>query len=355
MKHTSTALVILASLLITPQLAQAQSSGPYISGALGLSQLRDLDISGSGINTEMDSKRGYALSGAYGFDYGNSWRAEGELSYRKSKVDGIAGGAGSGDAAAFGLMANGYYDFLSDSLWSPYLGAGIGAAQVSFDGVSPVGGSQIDKSDWALAYQGIAGVAYQVSDQAKLFTEYRYVATTGVDLRINSGVNVDADSQEHRFMVGMRWSFSKPKPKVMAKVVAAVTAPEPAPEPVKVQPVEPAPPPPVVETRYLVFFDWDSADVTEGVSAILQQVVLNSRKIKLTGIDTVGHADRSGTTRYNLALSQRRAEAVQTELVRLGAPKTEFRSQWRGELEPLVQTDDGTREPQNRRVEILLK
>ena len=68
-----------------------------------------------------------------------------------------------------------------------------------------------------------------------------------------------------------------------------------------------------------------------------------------------GHADRSGTPQYNQRLSQRRADAVAAELVRRGVPRNAMAIQAFGESRPLVPTADGVREPQNRRVEIVLR
>ncbi len=72
-------------------------------------------------------------------------------------------------------------------------------------------------------------------------------------------------------------------------------------------------------------------------------------------ITTTGHADTSGTPAYNLALSERRANAVKAELVKLGFREAEIVVMFRGEAEPLVATGDGVREPQNRRVEIVME
>jgi outer membrane protein OmpA-like peptidoglycan-associated protein len=72
-------------------------------------------------------------------------------------------------------------------------------------------------------------------------------------------------------------------------------------------------------------------------------------------IKATGHADTSGTDRYNVGLSKRRAAAVQAELMRLGLSADEIFINWKGEREPLVETNDGVREPQNRRVEIILQ
>jgi OmpA-OmpF porin, OOP family len=56
-----------------------------------------------------------------------------------------------------------------------------------------------------------------------------------------------------------------------------------------------------------------------------------------------------------MGLSRRRADAVAAELVRRGVPKSEIFVTAFGETHPLVPTADGVREPQNRRVEIILK
>ena len=74
-----------------------------------------------------------------------------------------------------------------------------------------------------------------------------------------------------------------------------------------------------------------------------------------TRIEVAGHADRSGTPQYNQRLSQRRADNVAAELVRRGVPRNAIVVTAFGESRPLVPTADGVREPQNRRVEIVLR
>ena len=68
-----------------------------------------------------------------------------------------------------------------------------------------------------------------------------------------------------------------------------------------------------------------------------------------------GHADRSGADAYNMALSLRRGAATKDELVRNGVPANAIVIIGKGESAPLVPTADGVREPQNRRVEIVLQ
>jgi outer membrane protein OmpA-like peptidoglycan-associated protein len=68
-----------------------------------------------------------------------------------------------------------------------------------------------------------------------------------------------------------------------------------------------------------------------------------------------GYTDRSGAPQFNEALSIRRANAVAAELLRRGVPRNEIVTRGFGEANPLVPTADGVREPQNRRVEIILR
>ncbi len=66
----------------------------------------------------------------------------------------------------------------------------------------------------------------------------------------------------------------------------------------------------------------------------------------------VGHTDRTGTAAYNMKLSARRAETVGQALVDRGIPGRSHRLEAKGEEDPLVPTEDGVPEPQNRRVVI---
>jgi outer membrane protein OmpA-like peptidoglycan-associated protein len=75
----------------------------------------------------------------------------------------------------------------------------------------------------------------------------------------------------------------------------------------------------------------------------------------VTRIEVNGYTDRSGSDQYNQGLSVRRANAVAAELLRRGVPRNEIATRGFGESNPLVPTADGVREPQNRRVEIILK
>ena len=110
-----------------------------------------------------------------------------------------------------------------------------------------------------------------------------------------------------------------------------------------------------VPRTYLVFFDWDKADPKPEALVIVREVAANTDRISVTRIQATGHADRSGSDQYNLELSRRRADAVRTELIRLGVPSGDIEILWKGEREPLVITADGVCEPLYRRVVISLQ
>ncbi|MCS6891762.1 MAG: OmpA family protein [Rhodovarius sp.] len=136
-------------------------------------------------------------------------------------------------------------------------------------------------------------------------------------------------------MLGLRYAFFAPRP-----AVAAPTPPAPVQE---------------VARTYLVFFDWDRADLTDRARQIIAEAAEARTRVRSTRIEVSGHADRSGSPQYNQALSMRRAQAVAAELERRGVPRSEMVIQAFGETRPLVPTADGVREPQNRRVEIVLR
>ena len=149
-----------------------------------------------------------------------------------------------------------------------------------------------------------------------------------------SGRITVSDNYNHSLMLGLRYAFNVAPP-----------------------PVE-APPAPAARNdarTYLVFFDWDRADLTDRARQIIAEAAQATQRVQTTRIEVAGHTDSSGAAQYNQGLSVRRAQNVAAELVRLGVPRAAITVQGLGETQPLVQTAKGVREPQNRRVEIVLR
>ncbi|MEM7022214.1 MAG: OmpA family protein [Pseudomonadota bacterium] len=108
------------------------------------------------------------------------------------------------------------------------------------------------------------------------------------------------------------------------------------------------------DDAYLVFFAWDQATLTPVALTVLDQVEADYIQGRPARVVIAGHADRSGPAAYNEALSERRAQSVSEALVERGIPASAMRLEAFGESQPRVPTEDGVREPQNRRVEIVL-
>ena len=200
-------------LLVTSVSAEANDwrSGLYIKGSAGWNITRDQDYNNAGsAETELDD--GYALSGAVGYKYHNGLRAELEIAYRNNDVDShksngatLAGPGGEVDSVAF--MANGYYDIENDTAITPYVGAGIGFAVVDVDGYNNAGTSIVSDDDTVFAYQGIAGVDFEVQDNVALFTEYKYFATSDVDVQAAGG-STDMNYDNHSIMAGVKFDLN---------------------------------------------------------------------------------------------------------------------------------------------------
>jgi len=117
----------------------------------------------------------------------------------------------------------------------------------------------------------------------------------------------------------------------------------------------PAPPPAAAPKKnFLVFFDFDRSNITADAQRVITEAAAAAKAGNVSRIQLTGHTDRSGSDQYNMALSLRRGEAVKQALIRQGIPAASIAVIGRGESQPLVPTADGVREPQNRRVEILL-
>jgi OOP family OmpA-OmpF porin len=130
-----------------------------------------------------------------------------------------------------------------------------------------------------------------------------------------------------------------------AFLLGACAAPPPPPA---------APPPPPVK-NFLVFFDFDKSTLTPRALDIVKEAANTAKSGQNARVTCTGHTDTAGPANYNMALSLRRANTVKNALVKEGVPATSITVVGRGETALLVPTRDGVREPQNRRVEIVVQ
>ncbi|MGI9452090.1 MAG: OmpA family protein, partial [Geminicoccaceae bacterium] len=103
---------------------------------------------------------------------------------------------------------------------------------------------------------------------------------------------------------------------------------------------------------HLVFFPFDQANLTPVALTVIEQVVKDLNAENVRSMVVAGHTDSSGSDSYNDALSKSRAEAVAAALADRGIDDG-VQIRWFGERQPRVSLPDGTREQENRRVEII--
>ena len=321
------AAVLAAPVVIAPSAVQAQAlNGVYIGAGAGINWMAPTKVNPGSAKLKSDNI-GFVGLGSIGYGFGNGLRVELEGNYRYQPVKILAA---KGRGTSYGPMVNALYDFdIGMGGIMPYVGAGLG---YQWGDVRTSTGNANSKGAWAA--QGILGVAYPIADVPGLaVTAEARVRRTLEKVRYN-GANTDPQMNVSG-LIGLRYAFGATAAP-MAAAAAAVPAPAPA-------------------RTYLVFFDWNKADLTPRARQIVADAAQASTKVATTKIEVGGHADRTGTAAANQALSMRRAQAVAAELVRLGVARTAIDINAFGDTKPLVATAANTREPQNRRVEIVLK
>jgi OOP family OmpA-OmpF porin len=361
--------LLAATLIAAPLSSQAQPANPppvtglYISLGAGGNILMDEHLvngAGTASDAKMRSRIGPAAVVALGYGLGNGIRLEFEGDYRNNRFSqgrdfGFPAAAG-GNEVKYGPMFNVLYDLtglIPFPYAAPYAGVGVGYQWAHFDKVHAYGQTGFPRFDsddtrGALAYQAILGVVLPFQFLPSLATtiEYRFLGLAHRDYDVTATAAPGAATPgklkfgndfNHSLLIGVRYNFGAPTP--------------PSPE----APTPTAAPAPAAARSYLVFFDWDKATLTDRARAIVKEAAENSTRVQYTRLEVNGYTDTSGTPRYNKGLSERRARTVAAELVRDGVPQNAINVQGLGDTNLLVPTGAGVREPQNRRVEIIIR
>jgi OmpA-OmpF porin, OOP family len=366
MRYRDTLLATV--LLAMPAAAVAQPiSGLYIGAGVGADVPQNTRASqvspsmpGAG-HLRLEQNIGVTGLASVGYALGNGWRFEVEGNFDRNGIDKLARtpfpASASGSLQNYGVMANALFDMDIGVRWLyPYLGAGAGYQWTHLDGLSvtQAGGPYhlgVDDTSGSFAWQAIAGTAIPIAGVPGLSAtiEYRFMDILGGQKFDGSGTLAAgaapvpaqlklSNQYDHELLIGVRYAFN-------------VTPPAPPPAPLPAAQEAPAPAP---ARSYLVFFDWDKANLTERARQIIREAAQNSTHVQYTRIEVNGHTDTSGTPQYNMGLSIRRAKAVEAELVRDGVPQSAISIRGYGQTHLLVPTGPGVREPQNRRVEIII-
>jgi len=316
------ALIAAAAFVALPAIAQAQTPMPgfYVGAEGGLNWMMNFNA-----NTPVAAApvvgvtpgTGWMAGGVIGYDFVGP-RVELEGIYRWNPTNiGVPGTGINNQIGQLGIMANLLYDFMPASVITPYVGAGAGIGFV--DGSSSL-------SSTVFAYQGIVGLAWNADTNFRVSLDGRYYGTSNPQINGNPWTN-----NNFSVMLGLQLKFGE-------------------------APAAPPPPPPMVAPpSFMVFFDWDRSNLSAQALNTIKQAAGAYKTKGNARITATGHTDTSGPEAYNMALSLRRANTVKDALVREGVPATAIAVIGRGEAGLLVKTADGVREPQNRRVEIVIQ
>lgn len=372
-----TALLATTLMAAAPAAASATTiTGPYVDlgGGYNLVQNQHAHTDpaanpGNGGSSQFRHGTGFTGFGAFGWGFGNGLRAEVEGVYNYSNINHQGGttnpGKTRGSDQSYGGLVNVLYDidlkqFGIDAPVTPFVGVGAGYLWQHYNPTvtNYAGGnkSRLGGTNGGFAYQGIVGAAYDTGIPGfQVTTEYRMIGQPGsfVDgaynttsynrsgARTGSGHTNFDHRFNHQFILGLRYAFdTAPPPPPPAPVVAAPT--------------------PMPARSYLVFFDWDKSVLSTRTRQIVAEAAQASTHVQTTRIEVNGYTDNSAAhpgprgEKYNLGLSNRRADSVKAELIRDGVPANAIDIHGYGEAHPLVATGPNTREPQNRRVEIIL-
>ncbi|WP_232089637.1 OmpA family protein [Sphingomonas sp. HMP6] len=368
MRKLAVAMALASTALVaTPALARDNAWYVGVEGGAMIVEDIKFDIGAVRQGGTVDHNYGYDVDGVIGYDLGR-FRLEAEVGYKAATMDsyrttvttpvlnslGRPAGVNPGTfdyvggrSSALSFMVNGLVDFGDDDGIQGFVGGGVGVARVKERAQLNTRQNFLDDSDTVFAYQGLAGVRAPITKHIDASLKYRFFTADNVKLVNVAGTSFNGKFRTHSLLGGLTYNFGEPAAPPPPPVVEAPPPP----------PVEPTPPPPPVATPcspgpFIVFFEWDKSDVTPEAAAILDGAVAQYQNCGSASVMLAGHADKSGAPAYNVGLSQRRNESVQAYLAAHSIPAGVITSEAFGESRPRVETADGVREVQNRRVEV---
>ncbi|MBS0366818.1 MAG: OmpA family protein [Proteobacteria bacterium] len=346
----STRTVLLALAFAAPVAASAGDEvghwylNPYVGG-----------ISADSIYTTKGSDLLYGIG--FGRHLSENWSLEANLNTArlKDKYDGD-------HFRLSGLTFDLLRVFRRDSVFAPYISAGVGAVRYEPGALSVFDGSP------AIGNGNQTGLAAEAGLGA--FVKLWENGNASRSLSLRPDVKARWDNIDARrvpldllYTLGLTFSFGP-----------GVTPPAPPAPPVAAAPPPPPPPPPppapvskcpgtpagvavdadgcpikdvVLEG---VNFETNSAQLTGASRPILDKVADGLRQHPHLKVEIQGHTDSTGSAKYNLGLSDRRAASVREYLISQGVPAAQLTERGYGETQPVANNATAAGRLSNRRV-----
>lgn len=190
--------------------ALAQSKDRYFAGSLGFVSPMNEEADDGGVHAEVSYKNATMLSGAIGYALGNGFRTELEMAYAEIEGDRIrisnGGSSSSADLSDYEVSTlvttvNVFYDFKTEGAVSPYVGGGLGFAQLSVDGFTVAGWTFYGGTETDLAAFGEFGLSLPVTEAFDIVPAYRFLWINTAEYQ---GYE---DTTAHILKVGARFAF----------------------------------------------------------------------------------------------------------------------------------------------------
>lgn len=306
--------------------ANAKAEGWYVGADAGVTVPFDskAKFKTSGTKEKVKFDNGFVGDLVLGYKFDNNFRSDLDFGYRNIDFNKFAGEKNSSELNSYAFTLNVYYDFINSSKFTPFVGLGAGLAINDVDGK----GILVNKKSTGVAFQGTAGVAYNIADNWDLSLAYRYFKTFDHKLKqAESGRYGKYNFSTQDIILGIRYTFECPKAKKYS-----------------------APAPVASIDDDMIFFALNSYEISPEAMKVLKRVAEDYKTKGQAHLKLTGHTDLTGTKAYNLNLSKQRAAATKDVLVKLGIPAAEIATFGVGEANPLVPTAAGVPELQNRRV-----
>jgi opacity protein-like surface antigen len=157
----------------------------FVAVGGGYTQSPDLGVAGT--SNAMDY--GYHAEAMLGWAQSEEIAFAADVMFAESEYDGS-----SQSLQSLSVMLDALYVCNTGDFWHPYIGAGVGTVQVSWDGAGPFNGSE-----WAFGYQGMAGLSFDVDEKHAIYLGYRYQAAEDVTIK---GVP-DIEYASHNISIGV--------------------------------------------------------------------------------------------------------------------------------------------------------
>ncbi|MFQ0813348.1 hypothetical protein AVM02_15985 [Brucella anthropi] len=180
-------------------------SGWYLRGDIGytiVSKVKLQEKTPLWNGTEgYDLDKNVVPSVGIGYQFTDNLRGDVTLGYSKQSFDDY-----DVDVRSWDMMANAYVDLGTYYGFTPYLGAGLGFANVRY-AVDTAYGDYKSDDDYRLAWALMAGVGIDVASNIKLDIGYRYGVIEGGEIASAAAATLsDKDLQSHQLRAGVRFT-----------------------------------------------------------------------------------------------------------------------------------------------------